>query len=160
MLFTNALTLKFSEQFHVIRKTIFHTKHVKFLLKEFSCKYANFLASETCYNSLLHAKDFFFVKIHKRCQNFTNSDTVSYSFIYHEILFWGFVEIPTPLSAKKCKFSEIKSYTQIFCEVWQGYSLKLVRQFFHIQLFLSFKIIHFRTFLFQTMYIYHVKKLT
>ena len=39
MLYTNAETLKFSEQFQVIRNTIFHTKHMKFLLSKISYKY-------------------------------------------------------------------------------------------------------------------------
>ena len=43
MLFTNAVTLKFSDQFHVMRNTIFHTKHMKFLLNEISYKYVKFL---------------------------------------------------------------------------------------------------------------------
>ena len=78
MPFNIAVTLKFTEQFHVIRNTIFHMK-----LKHMKC-----LASETCDNSILHAKDF------ERWEIFTKSDTVSYSFVYREIIFWGFVKIP------------------------------------------------------------------
>ena len=39
MLFTIAVTLNFSEQFHVIRNTIFHMKHTKFLLNKILYKY-------------------------------------------------------------------------------------------------------------------------
>ena len=39
MLFTIAVTLKSSEQFHVIRNTILHKKHMKFLLNKISYKY-------------------------------------------------------------------------------------------------------------------------
>ena len=40
MLFTIAVTLNFSEQFYVIRNTIFHTKYSKFLLNKILYKYA------------------------------------------------------------------------------------------------------------------------
>ena len=62
MLFTIALILNFSEQFHVINNTIFHTKyHTKYMIllfNEISFKYVKFLASETCDNGISHAKDF------------------------------------------------------------------------------------------------------
>ena len=58
MLFTIAVTLNFGEQLHVIRNMILHMKHMKFLLNEISNKYAKFLASKTCDNSILHAKYF------------------------------------------------------------------------------------------------------
>ena len=44
--------------FHVIRNTIFYTKNSKFLFNKILFKYAKFLASETCDNSILHAKEF------------------------------------------------------------------------------------------------------
>ena len=96
MLFTITVTLKFSQQFHAIRNTIFHMKHIKFLLNKILYKYAKFLTSKTCNINILHAKDFkkdFFVKFHKRCEIFMKSDTVLYSFVYREIIFWGFVKI-------------------------------------------------------------------
>ena len=58
MLFTIALILNFSEQFHVINNTIFHTKYMILLFNEISFKYVKFLASETCDNGISHAKDF------------------------------------------------------------------------------------------------------
>ena len=84
MLFTIAVTLKFSEQFHVIRNTIFHTKHMKFLLNKILYKYAKFLASETCDNSILHSKDFEisslwnFTRVAKFSRNQTLFHIVSY----------------------------------------------------------------------------------
>ena len=102
MPFNIAVTLKFTEQFHVIRNTIFHMKlkHMKFLFKEISYKYAKCLASETCDNSILHAKDF------ERWEIFTKSDTVSYSFVYREIIFQNPLfggDLQGFTHAKKCK---------------------------------------------------------
>ena len=70
MLFTIAVTLNFSEQFHVINNTIFHTKYTIFLLSEILFKHVKFLASKTCDKGMQSFQNFLFLKIHKRCEIF------------------------------------------------------------------------------------------
>ena len=135
MLFTIVVTLNFSEQFHVINNTIFHTKYTIFLLNEISVKYSwfhikgtwsvhsfngDYLSILKCtgscgylfreipgmWNFLLpklaimaypmrKISKFPLCEISHRCKIFTKSATVSYSFVYREIFFWGFIKIPS-----------------------------------------------------------------
>ena len=81
----------------VLRITIFHTKHMKFLLNKNSYEYAKYLASETCNNSILYAKDFEISSL----WNFTRDAKCSRNQTLFRIVcilqnnYRGFVKIPS-----------------------------------------------------------------